>query len=149
MLGPFIDTIVVCTLTAMVLLITGVWSQTGGLEGSELTAKAFSTVYGIWGEYVVVLAVILFAFSTIISWSYYGEQGITFIFGDRGVKYYRVVFTGLVLYGSMSKLSLVLNFSDAFVGLMVVPNLIACLALIFTLRKKMNKYRADYKARRI
>jgi len=149
MLGPLIDTIVVCTLTALVLLITGVWSKTGGLAGSELTASAFATLYGDFGIYMVALVVVLFAFSSIISWSYYGEQGVTFLFGAKYIPTYRVVFTSFVFIGAMLKLSTVLNFSDAFLGLMVVPNLIANVMLTPKLKKELKTYEADLKAGKV
>src|SRR5690606_727382 len=81
LLEPFIDTIVVCTITAIALLLTGAWSAEGVAAGSEMTAYAFESVMGPLGRWIVVSTVTLFAFSTMISWSYYGEQGITFIFG--------------------------------------------------------------------
>ena len=83
LLEPFIDTIVVCSITAIALLLTGAWSAEGVPAGSEMTAYAFESVMGPAGRWIVTLTVTLFAFSTLISWSYYGEQGITFIFGEK------------------------------------------------------------------
>jgi len=151
MLGPFIDTIVVCTITALVLLITGVWSNTGGTEGAELTGRAFSTLYGPAGMHLVTLVVVLFAFSTIISWSYYGQQGAVFLFGKKKivVTIYRWIFCILVFVGSVVKLNVVLNFSDAVLGLMAVPNLLANILLSRRLKKDLKQYEADYKAQRL
>ncbi len=149
MLGPFIDTIVVCSLTALVLLITGVWSNTGGTSGAELTAKAFETLYGTGGTYMITLVVVLFAFSSIISWSYYGEQGVTFLFGEKWIKAYRYIFTCMVFVGALMKLDTILNFSDAFLGLMVIPNLIANILLTPKLKKELKQYENDLKAGRI
>lgn len=146
MLGPFIDTVVVCTLTALVLLLTGVWSQTGGLQGSELTAMAFSTVYGDTGTYMLTLMVVLFAFSSIISWSYYGEQGLVFLFGEKSIIPYRAVFTLVVFVGAVTKLGTILNFSDAVLGLMAVPNLIANVMLSRPLKKELKQYEKDLAA---
>jgi len=149
MLEPFIDTIVVCTLTALVLLITGAWANGGGLQGSELTAFAFATVYGPLGKILVTLTVVLFAFSTIISWSYYGEQGMVFLFGIKSITPYRYVFTVIVLIGAVVKLSFVLNFSDAVFGLMAIPNLFANIMLTPKLKKELKQYETDLKAGRV
>jgi AGCS family alanine or glycine:cation symporter len=89
LLEPFIDTIVVCTITAIALLLTGAWHAEGVPAGSEMTAYAFETVMGPAGRWIVTSTVTLFAFSTIISWEYYGEQGVTFILGEKYIKAYR------------------------------------------------------------
>jgi len=149
MIGPFIDTIVVCTMTALVILITGVWSNTGGAQGAELTAIAFSTLYGDLGKHMLTLVVVLFAFSSIISWSYYGEQGMVFLFGKGVIKSYRVVFTLTVFLGAILKLGTILNFSDAVLGLMAIPNLLANIILSPKLKKDLKKYEADLNAGRL
>lgn len=139
-LGPYIDTIIVCTVTALVLLITGVWSNTGGLAGSDLTASAFETLYGPLGGWTVTITVVLFAFSTIISWSYYGEKASVFLFGRGSVTPYRVVFLCFVLIGAILKLETVLNFSDAVFGLLAIPNLLANILLLPKLKKGLKEY---------
>ncbi len=149
MLGPFIDTIVVCTLTALVLMLTGVWKDTQGLQGAELTGLAFSTLYGNWGIILLTLVVVMFAFSSIISWSYYGEMGVAYLFGEKAIPYYKWIFTGFVFVGSMVKLGVILNLSDAFLGLMVLPNLIANVMLMPRLKKDLKQYEADLKAERL
>jgi AGCS family alanine or glycine:cation symporter len=149
MLGPFIDTIVVCTLTALVLLITGVWTNAQGIQGSELTAMAFAQVYGNIGIYMLSLSIVLFAFSSIISWSYYGEQGVAFLFGDKGIAPYRYVFTMIVFVGAIMKLDVILNISDGFLGLMLIPNLLANILLARQLKKNLKQYEADLKAGRV
>jgi AGCS family alanine or glycine:cation symporter len=146
MLGPFIDTIVVCSLTAIVILITGKWTATEGMAGAELTASAFATLYGSAGTYMITLIVILFAFSSIISWSYYGEQAMVFLFGEGTIKGYRMIFTLFVLVGAVLQLSTILNFSDAFLGLMAIPNLIANLVLTKDLKKELKTYERDLAA---
>jgi AGCS family alanine or glycine:cation symporter len=148
-LEPFVDTIVVCTLTALTLLATGVWANPNGLEGSELTAAAFATLYGNWGSGIVTLTVVLFAFSTIISWSYYGEQGAFFIFGEKSQKPYRYIFIGFIIVGAMWKLAPVLNLSDALFGLLAFPNLLANILLTKKLRSEVKLYEADLKEGRI
>lgn len=139
LLEPFIDTIVICTITALALLSTGAWTQSG-IEGSDMTAWAFASVYGPFGRGIVTMTVTLFAFSTIISWSYYGEQGVTFIFGEKGIKYYRYVFIGFIFVGAISQLQLVLNISDAVYGLLAIPNLIGTYFLLNKVKGALRDY---------
>lgn len=140
MLEPFIDTIVVCSITAFSILLTNSWTIPG-IEGSNLTAHAFESVMGPIGRYIVTSAVTLFAFSTMISWSYYGEQGVTFIFGKKFIPAYRGVFLVVILIGSVTQLGIVLNLSDAFYGMLAFPNLIACYLLLPKIKEVINKYR--------
>jgi len=139
LLEPFIDTIIICTITALALLMTGAWSQTG-IEGSEMTAWAFESVYGVFGRGIVTLTVTLFAFSTIVSWSYYGEQGVTFIFGEKCIPYYRYVFVVFIFMGAIAKLNLVLNVSDAVYGLLAIPNLIGTYFLLSKAKESLKEY---------
>lgn len=139
LLEPFIDTIIVCTLTAMTILITNVWINPD-IAGSEMTAAAFETVLGPTGRFIVTLTVTLFAFSTMISWSYYGEQGVTFIFGEKAITAYRYIFVGFIFLGAIMQLTVVLNLSDAFYGLLAIPNLIACYYLLPKLKELVDKY---------
>ena len=139
LLEPFIDTILICTITALALLSTGAWTQSG-IEGSDMTAWAFSSVYGPLGQGIVTMTVTLFAFSTIISWSYYGEQGVTFIFGEKGIKYYRYVFIAFIFLGAIAQLQLVLNVSDAVYGLLAIPNLIGTYFLLSKVKALLNDY---------
>ncbi|MEC7182518.1 MAG: sodium:alanine symporter family protein [Bdellovibrionota bacterium] len=148
LLGPYIDTIVVCTVTALVLLITGEWMNAGGTNtGSVLTSTAFSSVLGDVGGWIVTITVIFFAFSTIISWSYYGEKGVTYIFGDgkTGVLVFRILFVVFVFIGAVSKLTPVLNFSDAVFGLLAIPNLICNFLLRGKLDESLKEYESDLK----
>lgn len=140
LLEPFIDTIVVCTITAIALLLTGAWHTQGVAAGSEMTAYAFETVMGPTGRWIVTATVTLFAFSTIISWEYYGEQGITFILGEKWIPVYRYVFIGFIFVGAIAHLNIVLNISDAVYGLLALPNLLACYLLL----PKVKKALADY-----
>ncbi|MCB9062570.1 MAG: sodium:alanine symporter family protein [Halobacteriovoraceae bacterium] len=149
MLGPFIDTIVVCTLTALVILITGVWSNPQGLQGAALTASAFSTLYGEAGNLMITLVVVLFAFSSIISWAYYGEQGVEFLFGHKYIGVYKIIFVIFVAIGAVTELNTIINFSDAFLGLMAIPNLTANIILAPKLKEQIKKYAADLRAGRI
>lgn len=130
LLEPFIDTIVVCTITAIALLLTGAWSAPGIPAGSEMTAYAFESVMGPAGRWIVTATVTLFAFSTIISWEYYGEQGVTFIAGEKWIPVYRWIFIGFIFVGAIAQLSIVLNISDAVYGLLALPNMMACYMLL-------------------
>lgn len=139
LLEPFIDTILICTITALAIISTGAWTQTG-IVGSEMTAWAFESHFGIWGRGIVTLTVTLFAFSTIISWSYYGEQGVTFVFGERFIKLYRFIFIIFIFLGAIAQLQLVLNISDAVYGLLAIPNLIGTYLLLGEAKKTLDGY---------
>jgi AGCS family alanine or glycine:cation symporter len=142
MIEPFVDTILVCTLTALVILVTGAWTSSSGVQGVELTSAAFMTLYGSFGKYMLTLVVIMFAFSTIISWSYYGETGVVFLFGGKGINAYRYVFVAVVFLGAVLKLSTVINLADAFYGLIAIPNLLANVFLTKKLKGKLKEYEA-------
>ena len=126
MTQTFIDTIIVCTLTGLVLIMTGTWDS--GKTGAELTSFAFQNGIG-GGQYIVTIGLILFAYSTMLGWCYYGEKSIEYLFGEVAVKPYRYVFVLFVGVGAVSKLDLVWSISDTFNGLMAIPNLIGLLAL--------------------
>jgi AGCS family alanine or glycine:cation symporter len=145
LLEPFIDTIVVCSITALALLATGVWAN-GTATGSELTAQAFEMVMGSSGRWIVTATVTLFAFSTIISWSYYGEQGVTYIFGEKWIPVYRYIFIGFIFVGAVAQLNIVLNLSDAVYGLLAVPNMIACYMLLPKVKAELTEYTAKLKS---
>jgi AGCS family alanine or glycine:cation symporter len=128
MTQTFIDTIVVCSLTGLVLIVSGEWSS--GRTGAELTTVAFSTGIGSeMGQYVVSVGLALFAFSTILGWSYYGEKSIEFLAGIKAIKPYRYIFTLFVLVGAVSELETVWAVADLFNALMAFPNLVGLLAL--------------------
>lgn len=128
MTGTFLDTIVVCSMTALTLAATGVWES--GATGVALTVQAFSAgLPGQWGQWIVTLGVVNFAFSTILGWSYYGEKCFEYLAGERFISYYRYAWVAFVFIGAVVKLDLVWNFSDVMNGLMAVPNLIGLLCL--------------------
>lgn len=145
LLEPFVDTIVVCTITAIALLLTGAWSAPGIPAGSEMTAYAFESVMGPAGRWIVTLTVTLFAFSTLISWSYYGEQGVTFIFGEKYIPYYRYIFIVFIFIGAIAHLNIVLNISDAVYGLLALPNMMACYLLLPKVKATLVDYTAKLK----
>ncbi|HHP7235915.1 MAG TPA: alanine/glycine:cation symporter family protein [Desulfobacterales bacterium] len=126
MTQTFIDTIVVCTMTGLVIIMTGAWNS--GDTGAELTSLAFRAGF-TGGAYIVTIGLILFAYSTILGWSYYGEKSIEYLFGEVAIKPYRYVFILFVGVGAVAKLDFVWSLSDTFNGLMAIPNLIGLLAL--------------------
>ncbi|WDP91907.1 MAG: sodium:alanine symporter family protein [Desulfobacter sp.] len=137
MTQTFIDTIVVCTMTGLVLILTDTWAI--GKTGAELTTVAFQN--GIpGGAYIVTIGLILFAYSTILGWSYYGEKSIEYLFGVKAVKPYRIIFVLFVGVGAMAKLNLVWNLSDTFNGLMAIPNLVGLLLLTPVIVKETRSY---------
>ena len=123
MLGTFIDTLLVCTMTALVIVLTGVWSS--GETGAALSTLAFNTAIPGWGGYIVVFGLVVFAFTTILGWSYYGERCAEFLFGVRVIWPYRVLWLCAIPVGAMGKLGLIWTLADVMNGLMAVPNLIA------------------------
>jgi AGCS family alanine or glycine:cation symporter len=128
MTQTFIDTIVVCTLTGLVILNTGAWKE--GLTGAELTTEAFRLALpGDIGAVIVAVSLILFAYSTLLGWSYYGEKAVQYLFGDFVVVPYRGLFCILIALGAELKLDLVWTFSDVMNGLMAIPNLIGLIGL--------------------
>jgi AGCS family alanine or glycine:cation symporter len=128
MSGTFIDTIIVCTFTGLVIITTNSW--TGGTTGAELTANAYSVGMGHQiGNFIVTVGLTLFAYSTIIGWAYYGEKCTEYLAGEGAIKPYRIFWCIAVLIGALLKLEIVWNFADIMNGLMAIPNLIALLAL--------------------
>ncbi len=142
MTQTFIDTIIVCTMTGLVLILTGLWSS--GDTGAELTTKAFAAGMP-GGAHVVTLGIVLFAYSTILGWCYYGEKAMEFLFGVKSILPYRIVFVCFVGVGAMAKLSLVWNISDTLNGLMAVPNLIGLIFLTPVVVSETKKYFAPKK----
>ncbi|HEL0621080.1 TPA: sodium:alanine symporter family protein [Streptococcus equi subsp. zooepidemicus] len=127
MTGTFIDTIIICTLTGLAILVTGQW--TSALEGAPLTQSAFASIFGHMGTYALTLSLVLFAFTTILGWSYYGERCFIFLFGTTHLSYFRLIFVIMVGLGGFLKLELIWILADIVNGLMALPNLIALLAL--------------------
>ena len=127
MTGTFIDTLIICTLTGLTILVTGVWS--GDLNGVALTQSAFSTIFSNFGPALLTIFLVLFAFTTILGWNYYGERCFEFLFGVRFIWLYRVVFVLMVLLGGFIELDMVWIIADIVNALMALPNLIALLAL--------------------
>ena len=142
MLGPFIDTIIICTMTALVIVIMGAWGEARPetLKGAALSAFAFEQALGQAGSWVVGFGLMFFAYSTMIAWSYYGDRSAEFLFGERAILPYRIIFTVLVVVGAYVPLQLVWNFADIANMLMAVPNLISLILLAGVVKKLSDEY---------
>ena len=125
--GTFWDTVVVCLMTGLVLVNSGVW-MTGGIEGAVLTKTAFAS-FPVLGPAILVVGLLTFVFSTILGWSYYGEKAVEYLFGKRAIRPYRLLWVAFVMVGSVLTLPLVWSLADIANALMAIPNLIALLAL--------------------
>jgi AGCS family alanine or glycine:cation symporter len=141
MLGPFIDTIVICSMTALVIIVTGAYQT--GLTGAELTASAFEAGLPGPGGYIVSIGIVFFAFSTAISWSYYGDRSVEYLFGPKMILPYRVLFCLLLPVGAAVELKLVWTVSDIFNALMAWPNLVGLLFLSPLVIRSTREYFAD------
>ncbi|MEN8122035.1 MAG: alanine/glycine:cation symporter family protein [Bacteroidota bacterium] len=147
LLEPFIDTVVICTMTALVIIYSGYYDPAvaAGLNGTELTSKAFESVFS-WFPYLLILAIFLFAFSTMISWSYYGLNGFKYLFGKyiknnkivRNI--YFVIFLGFIVVGASSSLGAVLDFADMMILSMAFPNILGLLILAPEVAKDLKDY---------
>jgi len=145
---PFVDTVVVCTITALVIVITGTWDPSvDPSAGVQLTSKAFASTFS-WFPWVLTVAVVLFAFSTMISWSYYGLKSFTFLFGENRFTdtTYKLLFLFFVVLGSSMQLGSVIDFSDAMIFAMAFPNLLGCYFLLPVVKKELDEYWADLKS---
>ena len=127
MTGTFIDTIIICSMTGLALVLTGAWQ--GEAAGAAMTGAAFTGVYGSVGGVLLTVSLALFAFTTILGWNYYGERAVIYLAGTRGVLPYRIVFILLIACGAFLKLEAIWILADIVNGLMAIPNLIALLAL--------------------
>jgi len=146
MMGPYIDTLTICTMTGLAIIVTGAWTmQVDGqyLNASPLTALAFQLGLPFlngYGSYIVTAAVLLFGSSTMISWSYYGDRSIQYLFGDKLIMPYRYLFCIMIFVGSLPTLENVWAFGDVCLGIMAIPNLIALIALSGVLVRMTKEY---------
>jgi AGCS family alanine or glycine:cation symporter len=148
---PFIDTVVVCTITALVIIVTGTWDPSvDPSQGVALTSAAFESTIS-WFPWVLTVAVVLFAFSTMISWSYYGLKAWTYLFGESLATdaVYKVLFLLFVIAGASMQLGSVIDFSDAMIFAMAFPNVLGIYFLLPTVKRELDDYWADYKAGRL
>ncbi|WP_081942714.1 sodium:alanine symporter family protein [Myxosarcina sp. GI1] len=139
LLEPLIDTIVICNMTALVIVITGTYQDSSVGDGVLLTSRSFATVVG-WFPSILAIAVALFAFSTMISWSYYGERAWEYLFGNGNTLVYKGIFVLFVFIGSVVNLGAVVDFSDMMILAMSIPNLIGCYLLSGTVAADLNNY---------
>lgn len=148
MTGTFIDTIIICSMTGLALVLTGVWQ--GDTAGAAMTSAAFASAYGFFGSQLLTIALVLFAFTTILGWNYYGERACIYLFGNKGVLPYRLIFIALIASGAFLKLEAIWILADIVNGLMAIPNLIALIALSGVIVAETNKYMNRHKdAKRI
>ena len=144
MTGPIFDTLIMCTLTAVIILTTGVW-QTSDSSGATLTSEAFSYALGPIGSVILFLCVVSFGMSTIFTYSYYGSACTKFLFGETGVKVYRYIFIAFVFIFSITSLDLALNVIDSAFAMMAIPTLIASIWLAPKVLERANEYFASIK----
>ena len=157
MTGTFIDTIIICTLTGLTIIVSGVW--TGPTNGAEMTQAAFATTYGSLAPFILTISLTLFAFTTIIGWNYYGERCWEYLFGTKTIKLYRLGYIAILASAVFLKLEAIWSLADIVNGLMAIPNLIALLGLSGVITAETKKYFTHlairdaklkaYKARRI
>ena len=148
---PFIDTIVICTMTALVIVITGVYNApeyaplVEASKGAALTAVAFGSVIS-WFPIILSISVVLFAYSTMISWSYYGERSWTYVFGERYSMLFRIMFVGFVVLASVTSPGNILDFSDLLILSMAFPNIIALYLLQGKVADALKEYMAKLRS---
>jgi AGCS family alanine or glycine:cation symporter len=135
----FVDTILICTMTGLVILVTDTWSS--GLTGAALSARAFETgLPGTWGDIVVTGGILLFSYSTLVGWSYYGETGIVYLVGARAALPYRLLWLVFIYLGATGSLHVVWNVADTLNGLMAIPNLVSVLGSIPLLMRLQREF---------
>lgn len=139
MLGPFIDTIVICTLTGLSILITGVW-QSGDLNGISLTVKAFELSMPVIGPYILAVCVLIFAFTTIFGTSYYGKKCLSFLVGARYGKYFNYWYVAIIVVGSVSSLAAVVSLIDFMYAMMAFPTMISAVYLAPRVMEEAKRY---------
>jgi len=155
MVGPLFDTLLLSTMTALVIIISGGWMNSGGgevvLNGSQLSAYAFETTLtnggfgsGHLGAVIVGVSLVFFAYTTMIAWSYYGLRGIDFLFGEKWIMPYRLCYTALIIVGSLGTIQVVWNIADVTNIAMAIPNLISLLLLSKTLKQMVAEYQLRY-----
>ena len=150
MTGTFIDTIIICSMTGLVLVLTGAWH--GDTAGAAMTGAAFTSLYGSIGGMLLTVSLALFAFTTILGWNYYGERAVLYLAGVRAILPYRLVFIALIACGAFLKLEAIWVLADIVNGLMAIPNLIALIALsgivVHETRHYLEKLRRGARMRR-
>ena len=138
MLGPAIDTLVVCTMTAMAILVTDVWKTDA--NGVSLTASAFESSFPVFGNYILLVCVLIFSVSSLFSYSYYGTKCLSFFMGDENKKKYNYIYIISIMVGATTSLSMMINLIDTFFALMAIPTMIATLLLAPKVVAKLKEY---------
>ena len=141
MLGPFIDTILVCTMTALAILVTGAWKSKA--DGVTLTANAFEYTFSELGNYILLACVFVFSISSLFSYSYYGAKCLSFLAGDHNKKKYNYIYIISIMLGATTSLSMMINLIDTFFALMAIPTMIGTLILAPKVLKQLNKYKIN------
>ena len=144
MIGPLIDTIIVCTITGLVILLSSEWIE-GTYSGVSLTQKSFSNYLGLFGDYILIFSVATFTLSTMFGYSYYGCKCASYLFGANSKFYYRIFYVLTLVLGSVLSLDLAVNIVDAMFALMAFPTMISALYLAPNIKKEANKYFASIK----
>lgn len=147
MLGPFIDTIVVCTLTALAILVTGVW-ETSDTNGVSLTATAFGEAMPGIGKYLLMICIAIFSISSLFSYSYYGTKSTSFLFGAKNKHLYNYFYIASILLGAIASLDMMINLIDSAFALMAIPTMIATLIMAPRVMKEAKKYIQRLKSER-
>ena len=145
MTGTFIDTIIICTMTGLALIVSGQWC--GPLKGAAMTAGAFTQGFGASGNYILMLGLVLFAFTTILGWNYYGERCAEYILGTKCIMPYRILFIIIIAFGPYMKLEEIWILADIVNGLMAIPNLIALVLLSGVVVAETKAYNKHLKKR--
>lgn len=145
MTGTFIDTIIICTMTGLAVVSSGLWN--GDLNGASLTNGAFAQAFPSFGNYLVTICLALFAFTTILGWNYYGERCLVYLFGTKAIKPYRVVYIAIIATAAFLKLEEIWALADIVNGLMAFPNLIALLLLSGKVARETKAYLSHVKER--
>jgi len=141
-MGVIIDTLVVCTFTALVILMTGVIDT--GMTGIALTQEAFTRGFGSFGNPFIAICLLFFSFTTIVGWYFFGEANVKYLFGKKSLTIYRILVLAFIVLGTTMNVPIVWELADMFNGLMVIPNLIALLGMISLVAKTLNDYETTY-----
>ena len=139
MLGPAIDTLIVCTLTALAILVTGVWETTNA-NGVSITASAFESSLPGLGSYVLLVCIAVFSISSLFSYSYYGSKCMSYLFGAHNKRYYNIFYIGSIILGATTSLSLMINLIDGVFALMAIPTMLATLIMAPRVLKEARRY---------
>jgi AGCS family alanine or glycine:cation symporter len=142
MLGPLIDTLIVCTLTALAILITGVW-QTSEANGVSLTLRAFEQGIPVFGSYLLLLCIAVFSFSSLFSFSYYGEKCTAYLFGKKNAHWYNYLYLGSIIIGATTTLDMMINLIDGFYALMAIPTMTGTILLAPHVLKRLKHIKLD------